>query len=166
MKQPELHTFKPENTLSLRQALGQFATGVAIITARNDDGQAVGLTINSFASVSLDPPLVLWSLGLDSPLLKTFEHCSHYAINILAVNQMELSQRFAQSQTDKFSGLECQLGAGDVALLSGCCAWFECRNEIRHIGGDHLILIGHVERFSRAENEPLIFHSGRYRALK
>ncbi len=150
---------------SLRDALGEFATGVAVVTARAADGQPVGVTINSFASVSLDPPLILWSLGLQSPSLAVFESCSHYAVNILAADQADLSQRFSQSQNDKFAGIDTTGGAGGTPLLPGCCAWFECRNEARYPGGDHIILLGYVEEFQRAEKPPLIFHGGQYRAL-
>jgi flavin reductase (DIM6/NTAB) family NADH-FMN oxidoreductase RutF len=149
----------------LRDALGEFATGVAVVTARTADGQPVGVTINSFASVSLEPPLVLWSLGLQSPLLGVFESCSHYAVNILAAGQADLSQRFAQSQNDKFAGIETKVGVGGTPLLPGCCAWFECRNEMRHPGGDHIILVGFVENFHRDLKAPLVFHGGRYREL-
>lgn len=150
---------------SLRDALGEFATGVAVVTARAANGQPVGVTINSFASVSLEPPLVLWSLGLQSPSLAVFESCSHYAVNILAADQVELSQRFSQSQNDKFAGIDTTGGAGGTPLLPGCCAWFECRNEARYPGGDHIILLGYVEDFQRAERPPLIFHGGQYRKL-
>jgi flavin reductase (DIM6/NTAB) family NADH-FMN oxidoreductase RutF len=150
---------------SLRDALGEFATGVAVVTARAADGQPVGVTINSFASVSLEPPLVLWSLSLQSPSLPVFEACSHYAVNILAADQVELSQRFSQSQNDRFAGIDTTGGAGGTPLLPGCCAWFECRNEVRYPGGDHIILLGYVEDFQRAEKPPLIFHGGQYRKL-
>lgn len=149
----------------LRDALGEFATGVAVVTACSRDGQPVGVTINSFASVSLDPPLVLWSLGLQSPSMAVFEACSHYAVNILAADQVELSQRFSQSQDDKFAGIETKVGAGGTPILTGCSAWFECRNELRYPGGDHIILVGHVENFDRQEKPPLIFHGGQYRKL-
>lgn len=162
MNQPYQYSF---DARSFRDALGEFATGVAVVTARGADGQPVGVTINSFASVSLEPPLVLWSLGLQSPSLAVFESCSHYAVNVLAADQTEFSQRFAQSQSDKFAGIELQTGAGGVQLLPGCSAWFECRNEMRYPGGDHIILVGHVESFHREEKPPLIFHGGRYRVL-
>ena len=150
---------------SLRDALGEFATGVAVVTARAADGQPVGVTINSFASVSLEPPLVLWSLGLQSPSLAVFEACSHYTVNILAADQVELSQRFSQSQNDKFAGIDTIVGAGGTPILPGCSAWFECRNEMHYPGGDHIILVGYVENFSRQEKPPLIFHGGQYRKL-
>ena len=101
---------------SLRDALGEFATGVAVVTARSADGVPVGVTINSFASVSLEPPLVLWSLGLSSPSRAVFETCSHYAVNILAADQVELSQRFSQSIDDRFAGLALNVGAGDTPI--------------------------------------------------
>ena len=149
----------------LRDALGEFATGVTVVTARAADGQPVGVTINSFASVSLEPPLVLWSLGLDSPSLAVFETCSHYAVNVLAADQAEFSQRFSQSQSDKFAGIDLGVGAGGTPILPGCCARFECRNEMRYPGGDHVILVGYVESFQREEKPPLVFHGGRYRSL-
>ena len=162
MNPPYKHLLDLRN---LRDALGDFATGVTVVTTRGANGQPVGVTVNSFASVSLDPPLVLWSLGLQSPSLAAFEACSHYAINILAADQTEFSQRFSQSQSDKFAGIALTVGAGGTPLLPGCCAWFECRNEMRYPGGDHLILVGYVESFNREEKPPLIFHGGRYRAL-
>lgn len=150
---------------SLRDALGEFATGVAVVTARDAGGLPVGVTINSFASVSLEPPLVLWSLGLSSPSRAAFEACSHYAVNILAADQVEYSQRFSQPQADRFAGIALEVGAGGTPLLPGCSAWFECRNEIRYPGGDHVILVGYVEGFRREGKAPLVFHGGRYRAL-
>lgn len=162
MNQPYQNSF---DSRLLRDALGEFATGVAVVTARGADGQEVGVTINSFASVSLDPPLVLWSLGLQSPSLAVFETCSHYAVNVLAADQVEYSQRFSQSFDDRFAGIATSPGAGGSPLLPGCSAWFECRNELRYPGGDHVILVGYVEAVRREERPPLIFHGGRYRAL-
>lgn len=153
------------DTRDFRNALGNYATGITVITARGRDGKLAGLTANSFASVSLDPPLILWSLSLYSPSLTTFQECSHYAINVLACDQEPLARRFALSQTDKFAGLQFALGAGGAPILPGCCAWFECRNEARHSGGDHLIFVGQVERFSYHDRMPLLFHGGRYATL-
>jgi flavin reductase (DIM6/NTAB) family NADH-FMN oxidoreductase RutF len=148
--------------LLLRVALGQYATGVAVVTTVDGDGRPLGLTINSFASVSLDPPLVLWSLGRSSACLPAFKACSHFAINVLAADQVELSNRFAAAALDKFAHLEWTPGLGGAPLLAGCCARFECASEARHAGGDHLILIGRVERFGHEKREPLVFHGGRY----
>ncbi len=157
------------DTRKFRNALGSFATGVAVVTARDEHGQPVGLTINSFASVSLDPPLVLWSLGLSTSTLEVFRNCSHYAINILAADQAALSQNFAQPGKgrtgEKFAGLEVCVGHGGAPLLQDCCAWFECSNETQHPGGDHLIFIGRVERFHQTQRPPLLFHGGQYRTL-
>ena len=151
---------------SLRSALGSYATGVAVVTARAPGGEAVGLTVNSFASVSLDPPLVLWSLALSSPNLEAFRNASHYAVNVLAVEQQDVSQRFASRLAEKFEGLETFPGLGDAPLLPDCCAWFECRNELRHPGGDHVILVGYVERFAVDPGRaPLLFYGGRYARL-
>ncbi len=162
MNQPYQHLL---DLRSLRDALGDFATGITVVTARSAGGQPVGVTVNSFASVSLEPPLVLWSLGRQSPSLAVFESCSHYVINVLAADQTDVSQRFSLSQSDKFSGIDTQVGPGGTPILLGCCAWFECRNEMRYPGGDHLILVGHVEHFQREEKPPLIFHGGCYRTL-
>lgn len=153
------------DTRAFRDALGGFATGVTVITTRDDDGRPVGLTVSSFNSVSLDPPLVLWSLSLSSPNLAAFQRCSHYAVNVLAAEQEALSAHFAASGIERFGGMEVQPGLGEAPLLAGCCAWFECRNEARHAGGDHVILVGRVERFTREDRPPLLFHGGRYRRL-
>jgi flavin reductase (DIM6/NTAB) family NADH-FMN oxidoreductase RutF len=150
---------------TLRHALGEFATGITVVTALAADGRPVGVTINSFASVSLEPPLVLWSLGLQASSLAVFESCRHYAINVLAEDQIEFSQGFSQSQGDPFSGIDLKVGAHGTPMLPGCCAWFECRNEMRYPGGDHLIFVGQVENFERQDRPPLIFHRGRYRSL-
>lgn len=150
---------------TFRNALGEFATGVTVVTAHGADGRAVGVTINSFASVSLEPALVLWSLGRHSSALAVFESCSHYAINVLAADQAEFSQRFSQPGRDELSGIDLSIGAAGAPILPGCCAWFECRNEMRYPGGDHLIFVGAVESFHRQEKQPLVFHRGRYRAL-
>lgn len=154
---------------ALRTALGSFATGIAVITACGPDGRLAGVTVNSFASVSLDPPLVLWSLSLYSPSLATLQNCSHYAVNILAHDQQALSQHFARPSSDlagnKLAGIDHDQGLGGAPLLHGCCARFECRNETRHAGGDHLIFVGLVERFEHVAKAPLLYHGGQYRWL-
>lgn len=148
--------------IALRNALGQYATGVAIVTTVDDQGRPTGLTVNSFASVSLDPPLVLWSLALTSACVAAFETCSHFAVNVLTVEQVAISNRFAMTGADKFAGIAWSPGLGGAPILSGVGAVFECRNEARHPGGDHTIFIGRVERFSHDELAPLLFHAGRY----
>jgi len=159
----------PTDTRALRNALGCYATGIAVITAQGSDGSLAGVTVNSFASVSLEPPLVLWSLSLYSPSLAAFQHCHHYAINILAADQIEHSQRFsrpADASGSKFAGLAFDTSPSGAPLLRDACAWFECRNETRHPGGDHLIFIGLVEAFQRTDRAPLLYHAGQYRTLQ
>ena len=151
---------------AFRKALGMFPTGVTVVTACDANGQALGLTISSFNSVSIDPPLILWSLSLASPTLSAFQTAGYYAVNVLAEDQVELSQRFAMTNNiHQFADLAVMAGLGGAPLLQGCCAWFECRNEIKHLGGDHLVFIGQVERFTREDKHPLVFQGGQYRAL-
>ena len=146
-----------------RAALGMFATGVTIVTARSGDGQVIGLTANSFNSVSLQPPLVLWSLSRAAGSMSVFSAGSHYAINVLAADQKALAERFAMRGADRFSGVEFSAGAGGAPLLTGAAATFECFNRSRYEEGDHFIFVGEVERCEwRAGASPLIFHGGRY----
>ena len=137
-----------------RAALGMFATGVTIVTARGADGEPVGLTANSFNSVSLEPPLVLWSLARSAGSMPAFERGSHYTINILAADQHALAERFASKAADRFR---------DLMFREGAAAVFECFNRSRYEEGDHVIFVGEVERCEqRAGAQPLIFHGGRY----
>ncbi len=151
------------STPQFRAALGMFATGVTIITARAVDGQVVGLTANSFASVSLDPPLVLWSLAQAAASLAAFRAGSHYAINVLAADQKLLAERFALKGADRWSGVSFTEGMGGAPLLSGAAASFECFNRSRYEEGDHVIFVGEVERCSWTPGaSPLLFHGGRF----
>jgi 3-hydroxy-9,10-secoandrosta-1,3,5(10)-triene-9,17-dione monooxygenase reductase component len=145
-----------------RKALGTFATGVTIITTRTADGAPVGLTANSFNSVSLSPPLVLWSLANTSASLDIFRKAEYWAVHVLATDQEELSGRFARRGIDKFAGLDIETGQGGTPLLRGCAARFECRTAFQYEGGDHLIFVGEVLGFDRAESAPLVFHGGKY----
>jgi flavin reductase (DIM6/NTAB) family NADH-FMN oxidoreductase RutF len=146
-----------------RAALGLFATGVTIVTARTADGVPVGLTANSFNSVSLNPPLVLWSLRSAALSMPAFARGSHYAIHILAAEQLELARRFATPGIDRFAGMDFEPGSGGVPLIPGCAALFECANRSQYEEGDHVIFVGEVERsHHRAGAQPLIFHGGRY----
>ena len=146
-----------------RAALGMFATGVTIVTARDATGQRVGLTANSFNSVSLSPPLVLWSLARSAGSMPAFERGSHYAINILAAEQHVLAERFASKAADRFAGVEFREGASGAPVLEGAAAVFECFNRSQYEEGDHVIFVGEVERCERREGaQPLIFHGGRY----
>ena len=151
----------------LRSALGRFATGVTLLTAMASDGRPFGLTINSFNSVSLDPPLILWSLSLKSPKITAFREAHHYAVNVLAAGQAALSARFASADPDRFSALPFRCGHTGAPLIEGCCAWFECAHAAQYPGGDHLIFLGKIEHFCRgAASEPLVFFDGDYRALE
>ena len=146
-----------------RTALGMFATGVTIVTARTATGELIGLTANSFNSVSLDPPLVLWSLARAAGSMPAFSTGSHYAINILAAGQKDLAERFALKGADRWAGVAFTEGAGGSPLLAGAAATFECFNRSRYEEGDHVIFVGEVERCShRAGASPLLFHGGRF----
>ena len=145
-----------------RSALGMFATGVTIVTARTTDG-VIGLTANSFNSVSLDPPLVLWSLAQAAASMPAFRAGSHYAINVLAADQKLLAERFALKGTDRWNGVRFTEGVGGAPLLEGAAATFECFNRSRYEEGDHVIFVGEVERCSwRPDASPLLFHGGRF----
>ena len=151
------------STPDFRAALGMFATGVTVVTARRADGTLVGLTANSFNSVSLLPPLVLWSLARSAGSMPVFERGSHYAINILAASQHALAERFASKTADRFADVAFREGAGGAPVLEGAAAVFECFNRSKYEEGDHVIFVGEVERCSwRVGVAPLIFHGGRY----
>jgi 3-hydroxy-9,10-secoandrosta-1,3,5(10)-triene-9,17-dione monooxygenase reductase component len=145
-----------------RSALGRFGTGVTVVTTRGMDGTPLGLTVSSFNSVSLAPPLVLWSLDRSSTTLEAFEAASHFAVNVLGADQIEISNRFAGRAEDKFADLECPDGAGDAPLLPGCVACFQCRTVHRYDGGDHVIFVGEVEAFEHTPGAALLFHDGSY----
>lgn len=145
-----------------RDALGCFPTGVAVVTAPDGAGGFVGVTANSFNSVSLDPPLVLWSLAKTALSHEAFVAAGWFAINILCSAQVELSQRFASRGTDKFAGVEFSRGLGGVALLPGCSARFQCRTFAIYEGGDHEIFVGEVVDFDYSGRPPLVFHRGAY----
>ncbi len=148
---------------ALRDAFGVFPTGVAVVTTCGADGTPVGVTVNSFVSLSLDPPLVAWSLNRASPSRAAFERNSNFAINVLSAEQIHLSRRFGSRTPDKFSGLKFDRGAGGAPLLAGSAAHFECRVTAAYPGGDHVLFVGNVERFAHDSSRvPLMFHAGRY----
>lgn len=148
--------------LAFRNALGSFATGVTIVTARDASGAPVGLTANSFNSVSLDPPMVLWSLSLHSGSLPVFRDAENWAVHILAADQQPMSDRFATPGVDKFDGLALDDGPEGAPRIEGCAARFGCRARFEYEGGDHAIFLGEVIDFDRREAEPLIYHGGQY----
>ena len=147
---------------AFRSALGSFATGVTIVTARDASGAPVGLTANSFNSVSLDPPMVLWSLSLHSGSLPVFRDADNWAVHVLAADQQAMSDRFATPGRDKFDGLSLGDGPEGAPLIEGCAARFGCRARFEYEGGDHAIFLGEVVDFDRREAEPLIYHGGQY----
>ncbi len=156
------HITNAFDAAEFRKALGTFATGVTIITTRAPDGMPMGLTANSFNSVSLNPPLVLWSLANTSMSLAAFRAAPHWAVHVLATDQEELSARFARRGEAKFAGLDLEEGVGGVPLLQGCSARFQCRTAFQYEGGDHVIFLGEVLAFDRRDAAPLVFHGGRY----
>jgi flavin reductase (DIM6/NTAB) family NADH-FMN oxidoreductase RutF len=156
---------QPFDPREFRNALSTFATGVTIVTTMTAEGVPIGLTCNSFSSVSLSPALVLWSLSLRSPNLSNFLQAPHFAINVLAADQRELSHRFAQSMANKFDGVAWKSGAVGVPLMDGAAAHLECRNETRYYSGDHVIFIGHVLHYAYRDCAPLMFWRGHYAGL-
>jgi flavin reductase (DIM6/NTAB) family NADH-FMN oxidoreductase RutF len=152
----------PIDPRDFRKALGTFATGVTIITTATPDGKPYGLTCNSFASVSLNPPLVLWSLVIFSSSMSVFQDASHFAVNVLGASQQALANKFAKSSEDKFVGVEWTPGLGNAPLLKDSVATFQCRAANRYYGGDHVIFLGAVEAYSYNRQEPLLFARGGY----
>ena len=145
-----------------RQALGAFATGVTIVTTCDVDGNPVGLTANSFNSVSLDPPMVLWSLALDSRALAAFRQAEYWVVHILSKSQQDISNLFASRGADKFANLDYSKGPGSVPLLNNYAARFVCKATVEYEGGDHAIFVGEVVEHDQQPEDPLLFHSGKY----
>ncbi|MGV0645779.1 flavin reductase [Mycolicibacterium sp. XJ2546] len=159
MRQAELNRFSPRQ---YRQALGQYATGVAVITTRGADGAKVGITANSFTSVSMDPPLVSWCVAKSAPSFAGFAEASHFAVNVLGAGQLHLSRQFSTPAPDKFADVTLTEGLGGVPLIADAVARFQCRT-VRNIdAGDHAIFMGEVERYDANGGEPLVFHSGSF----
>ena len=146
---------------ALRTALGCFPTGVAIVTTTAPDGAPVGLTISSFNTVSLDPPLVLWSLGLGARSLPVFRRSGGFAVNVLAADQAHVPSLFSGPDADRFAGLDWRLGALGFPVIAGAAALFECADYARYPGGDHEIFLGEVCHFEHTDTTPLVFGKGR-----
>ncbi|CAM5292862.1 flavin reductase [Thauera mechernichensis] len=155
-------THKGFDPQDFRAALGTFTTGVTIITTRAADGEPIGITANSFNSVSLNPPLVLWSLAKNARSREAFANAKHWNVHVLSAAQEALSGRFARQGEDKFSGLELDEGISKAPLLNGCTARFQCRTAFSYDGGDHIIFVGEVLAYDRSELPPLVFQSGQY----
>jgi flavin reductase (DIM6/NTAB) family NADH-FMN oxidoreductase RutF len=152
----------PIDPRDFRNALGTYATGVTIITAADPDGKPYGLTCNSFASVSLNPPLVLWSLVVYSSSLTVFQNASHFTVNVLGASQQALANKFAKSSDDKFIGVDWTPGLGNAPVLAESVANFQCRSVNRYYGGDHVIFLGAVEAYTYSAKEPLLFAQGAF----
>ncbi|MDH0734022.1 flavin reductase [Pseudomonas sichuanensis] len=152
----------PFDTRAFRRALGNFATGVTVITAADASGNKVGVTANSFNSVSLDPPLILWSIDKRSSSHAVFDAAEHFAVNVLAADQIDLSNTFARPSDDRFAGIDYQAGEGGAPLLSDCAARFRCQKFQQLDGGDHWILVGKVLAFDDLGRSPLLYHQGAY----
>ncbi|UTW44959.1 flavin reductase family protein [bacterium SCSIO 12696] len=150
----------------LRNALGCFATGVTVITTSKSDGTPEGMTANSFSSVSLEPPLVLWSIAKQSSCFHSFTNAEHFAIHVLTAEQQSVSNTFASKENNKFAAVTWQADDNGTPLLEDYSARFICTMEQQHDGGDHIILVGRVEDFDCNDEPPLLFHSGGYKALK
>jgi flavin reductase (DIM6/NTAB) family NADH-FMN oxidoreductase RutF len=165
---PALPAQKPANEPAgidprdFRNALGSFATGVTIITAKGPGDRVVGLTCNSFASVSLNPAMVLWSLVSHSPNMAVFQEASHFTVNVLGAGQGDLAMQFARSANDKFAGVGWAAGLGGAPVIGGCVAHFQCRSAYRYYGGDHTIFLGAVEAFDHTPGAPLLFSRGKF----
>ncbi|MGY3323919.1 p-hydroxyphenylacetate 3-hydroxylase reductase component [Pseudomonas fluorescens] len=150
------------DTRAFRRALGNFATGVTVVTAATASGRKVGVTANSFNSVSLDPPLVLWSIDKRSSSHEVFEEASHFAVNVLAADQIDLSNNFARPKDDRFAGIEYDPGEGGSPVFADCSARFHCEKFQQVDGGDHWIMIGKVVAFDDFGRSPLLYHQGAY----
>lgn len=152
---------------AFRDALGAFPTGVTVVTASTKDGKPFGVTVNSFSSLSLDPPLVLWSLANHAGTYSAFMEATHFAIHVLTEGQERLCRQFARSGIDRFAGMTLEEGMGGVPLLPDVAALFECRSLYRYWGGDHVIFIGRVDRCRRwPERKPLVFHQGQMKKIE
>ncbi len=149
-----------------RRACGRFATGVTIASVLDSEGAPHGLTVSSFTSVSLEPPLILICLGHLVTAINSFRQCKYFGINVLSEDQEELSERFARKGEDRFNGLPWEPGQTGVPLIPGALAGIECEVRTRYSAGDHDILIGEMLHSRVADGEPLIYFGGQYRKLK
>jgi flavin reductase (DIM6/NTAB) family NADH-FMN oxidoreductase RutF len=148
-----------------RNTLGHFATGVTCMTTRTAKGEPVGITVSSFNSLSLDPPLILWSIAASGASFPCFQIGDAFAVNVLSADQVELARVFALAGGDKFAGVKQHAGLDGVPLIDGCVAHFECTVEARYPGGDHDIVVGRVRRMFDIGKTPLLFHGGTLRTF-
>jgi flavin reductase (DIM6/NTAB) family NADH-FMN oxidoreductase RutF len=157
-----MHSHPPIDPLLLRQVLGVFPTGVTVMTTCAEDGRFVGVTVNSFNSLSLNPPLILWSLSRRSGSLGPFLAAKHFAVNVLAQDQVAVSRRFASRAIDKFQDVEVEVGLDGIPLIAGCAAYIECRTWSSQAAGDHELFIGRVQRVQASGRPPLVFAAAGY----
>jgi len=154
------------DSTAFRRALGSFATGVAVVTARDTEGVNRGITVNSFSSVSLEPPLILFCLDREAMSYEIFRQAESFAVNVLGEHQHELSVRFATAAIDKWEGVAHDIWPGDLPVLRGCLANLACRRETLYEGGDHVIIVGRVERLQEAaDRDPLVYFQSGYRTI-
>ena len=162
MKQTQRFLAEEADKKQLRSLLGQFATGVTVVTTTGQDGRKVGMTANSFTSVSLEPPLILWNIAKTATNLDDFRECEHFAINILNEQQEQTSNHFAKSATDKFNSIEQVEDVLGIPVLSDALATLVCKNYEWVEAGDHYIILGQIEHCSINSGKPLLFHNGKY----
>jgi flavin reductase (DIM6/NTAB) family NADH-FMN oxidoreductase RutF len=146
----------------LRNVLGSFGTGVTVVTTLSNSGERIGLTANSFSSVSLDPPIVLWSLGKQSRNLPVFQESGRFVINVLGADQLHLSNQFAKPADDRFAGVEHSVGVGGLPVIHGCAANIECETLSAQEVGDHILFLGKIVRYSHMKKDTLLFCNGAY----
>ena len=153
------------DTIAFRNTLGRFATGVCLITVNDAQSGPLALTANSFASVSLDPALVLWSIQRNSECLREYTECAHFGISVLAENQMALSNQYAKKGAHSIDPTHFSFDDVDVPVLVGAIAHFSCDRHVIYDGGDHDIIVGRVRAFNSSDAQPLLFFQGGYGAL-
>ena len=154
----------PLNATDFREALGRFASGITVMTTRDNSGAPYGVTAPSFPSLSLDPPMVQWSLRNAAYSLPVFLEAGRFAVNVLSAGQESISRRFATPEIDRFAGLRTEAGLGELSLIEGALAWIECSLETTLEGGDHTILVGKVLRARTFDRQPLLYWRGSYLA--
>ena len=159
---PTHRAFAPSDPAHMRQCLSRFATGVTIIATRAPDGGFAGLTANSFNSLSLDPPLILWSLAAKASSLEVFKGQRFFSVSVLSVEQVDIARRFASRQPDRFQGVAVHEGLDGIPLIDGALAWFECERRTQTLHGDHWLFVGEVKRCAAADGSPLIFRHGEF----
>lgn len=164
MTNTDTHIDNPQkiDPRELRNCFGKFATGITVITSLANNGAKIGITVNSFSSLSIDPPMILWSLDNRSHNLEELKAASHFAVNVLASDQVDLSNNFASKEEDKFIDIETDDGKCGMPLLKNTVAYLECNNVHQYPGGDHTIFVGEVEHFEISDKKPLLYANGQY----